>query len=78
MPLSRSRDLISSITTDSVCRELAACVKSRASTMCPAAPLDKLDLRARERARADANSRLRTVGPRTDQDAVHRPRRRRP
>ena len=40
MPLSRSRNLISSITKDSVCREVAACVKSRASTTCPAAPLE--------------------------------------
>ena len=40
MPLSRSRDLISSSTTESVCRELAACVKSCASMVRPAVALD--------------------------------------
>ena len=40
IPLSRSRDLISSNTTDSVCRELAACVKSLASTARPLAALE--------------------------------------
>ena len=78
MPLSRSRNLISSITKDSVCREVAACVKSRASTTCPAAPLESWISVPASAPDADANSRLRAVGPRTDEDAVHRPRRRRP
>ena len=77
MPLSRSRDLISSITTDSVCRELAACVKSRASTVCPDSA-GELDLRPGERTGADTNACLRTVGTGADEDPIDGARCRRP
>jgi hypothetical protein len=77
MPRSRSRDLISSITNDSVCREVAACVKRRASTMCPAARARELDLGAGERARADPDTRLRALAIGADQDPIDCARRRR-